>query len=97
VAENKAPEEDAAPRDDEAQPGPPNEKVYPGHRINVRVKRNTDPTRHGGKPWLAITTRKGHSYDPVPFGTFDEADAHAEKAIRRADRGVRDNDKSNWD
>jgi hypothetical protein len=84
-------------RDGEEPDSYSGELFHPGHRLNVSVERNPDLSTHGGKPWLVISERKRHRYPPVAFDTAEQANKHAEESVRRADRGLKDDDRSLWD
>ncbi|WP_156745104.1 hypothetical protein [Mycobacterium sp. 1165178.9] len=88
--------EDEPPEDDDADPQP-DSFIHPGHRLNVHVERNTNPAEYGPKPWLAFPERRHYRYPPVGFDTAEEANAYADKEVRKADRGLTEEERSNWD
>ena len=90
--------DDEKPVEDRKKPNYGGELVHPGHRLNVYVERvSGDSSAHGGKPWLATSERNHHRYPPVPFDTAEEANEWAADKVRRADQGMKEDDKSQWD
>lgn len=71
--------------------------VFPGHRANAERYQNPDLKTRGGKPFLVTLTFPRAAPVTTGHDSKEAADEFAEDAIRRADRGMKDDEKSLWD